>query len=917
MTERLVGRERELRVIREFVDRVRVAPGALLLDGQAGIGKSVLWGAAVELARERDIRVLSCRPVEVEAQLSFTAVADLLDPVLEDVLASLRGPRRKALAVALVLEEPDQGPLDQRTIGAALVDALRELARQQPLVLAIDDAQWLDTSSARALQFALRRVGSSPVGVLQTVRGEHATPVLAGTGDVTVLTVGPLSEGEIHGMLKDALGLNLTRPDLVRLCQATGSNPLFALEVGREIADAGGRTSGDPLPVPRTVRDLVADRVRRLPAATQDVLLTAATAGRPTVEVVTSVHGLQARKRLEQAGRAGVVTIEGDRIRFAHPLLAAACYQDAPTRKRRTSHERLAAVTSDPEERARHLALASDAPDESVAESVSSAAVYAADRGRTAAAGELLELAATLTPPTAATLRRERLLQAARFHRVAGERDRAGVLLDELLAGATADERADILLELARIRRGPVSSSIDLCEQALLATADSARVAEIFAYSSFLRILAGDVYGGLRAARSGLERAEALGNPELLARTIGRVASAEQFALEMTPGLLERGVALERTLPRRLGYPESPTIALARRLSLLGQLERARELMLAEERRAEAVGDEGTRGQLLFYLTMVEWNAGRSDAGLDHSGAALELAEQLGDMQFRGMALYGRAAILARLGREEETRGLLTEASSIAAASNDATFPIWAASLLGALELSLGNVTAAAEHLVPLPEELAAQGWNEPADPWPEAIEVLVKVEEVPHARRLLTTFVSLARKLGAPHALAFACRCEALVEAAEGRVDDALETYDRALEHHARSEHRFELGRTLLLAGTTRRRARQRRTARETLEQARAVFDELGAALWVARADEEIARIAGRAPAGKTLTRTEARVVELVRTGRSNKEIASTLFVTVHTVEAHLTRIYRKLGIHSRSELLAGPSTGVGEPKV
>src|SRR5262245_8035442 len=146
MTERLVGRERELRVIHDFVDHVRVAPASLVLDGQPGIGKSVLWHAAVELASESDARVLTCRAVEVEAQLSFTAVADLLEPVLDEVLASLRGPRRKALAVALVLEEPDPGPLDQRIIGAALVDALRELARERPLVLAIDDVQWLDTS---------------------------------------------------------------------------------------------------------------------------------------------------------------------------------------------------------------------------------------------------------------------------------------------------------------------------------------------------------------------------------------------------------------------------------------------------------------------------------------------------------------------------------------------------------------------------------------------------------------------------------------------------------------------------------------------------------------------------------------------------------------------------------------------------
>jgi DNA-binding CsgD family transcriptional regulator len=917
MIDTLVGRDRELCVVDDFVERVQEGPTSLVIEGEPGIGKTSLLEAAVESLCARDCRVLSCRAVEAEARLSFTAIADLLESVLDEVMATLRSVRRRALSVALLLEEPDAEPLDQRTIGAGLVDALHQLASVRPLVVAIDDVQWLDTSSARALQFALRRVGSSRVGLLVTMRGDHVDVPLA-CGTVERLTLGPLSQAGIHRLLRDELGLNLTRPELSRLGDATGGNPLFALEVGRELASSSdGRTSADPLPVPRSFRDLLGERVRRLPAATRDVLLSAATAGRPTFDVLAAIHGASTPARLEEARRAGVIELDGPRVRFAHPLLAAACYQDAPIWKRRASHERLATAMSDPEERARHLALARDSPNGPVADAVADAAVYAAERGRTSAAGELLELAASLTPLTDVSAKRARLLRAAELHRLAGERVRAGSLLDELLTDAIGDERSDVLLELARTRQGSVSSSIGLCEQALAATDDPARVADVLAYLSFLRILAGDLYSALAAARAGLERAELVDDPDLLARTIGRVASAEQFALEITPGLLERGVELERALPRPLGYPESPTLTLARRLSLLGHLGLARDVMLLEERRAEALGDEGTRGQLLFYLTMVEWHAGRWTIGLEHCDVALELAEQLGDAQFRGMVLYGRAAILGRLGRVDEARALAGEVSSIAEASEDATFPVWTASLLGFIELSLGNMTTASEWLTPLPGKLLAQGWNEPADPWPETIEVLVALNELAAAADLLETFEGLAGRLGAPHGLAMAARCRGLIEAAEGDTDGALRSYDRALEYHGRSEHRFELGRTLLAAGSTRRRARQKKVARAVLQSAREIFAELGASLWLARTDQEMARIAGRAPAGSSLTRMEMQVLGLVVRGHSNKEIARTLYVSVHTVEAHLTRIYRKLGVRSRGELIARSHRGVDEMKM
>ncbi|HLF69208.1 MAG TPA: AAA family ATPase [Gaiellaceae bacterium] len=905
----VIGREEERRAVGRFLQRCERGPAALVVSGEPGIGKTVLWQAGVEAARDLGMVVLVCRAAEAEATLSFAALADLLEGRLEEALAAVEGTRRRALEAALLIGDPGPDAVDQRGIAFAFLDALRGLASSEPLVVAIDDVQWLDTSSARVLQFALRRLRDEPVGVLATVRAETDTPAPLGVDYLEWLALDPLSLGALHRLLHERLALDLTRPELSRLHEVTEGNPFYALELGRLLAHSHDRLpAGQPLPVPGSFRELLGERLARLPAGAREVLLSAATLARPTVEALETVHGPLTQKALERAVRAGVIELDGSRVRFSHPLFAAVCYQEAPIWTRRAAHRELAGVVGDTEERARHLALASDGPDPDAVAALESASEHAADRGATAAAAELAELSAELTP-SGSPERRGLLLRAAGRHRVAGDRIRAGEILEELLLDARGDERADVLLALARTRRGPVPWSIALCEEAVEETDDASRVADTFAFLSFLRILDGDVYGALAAARAGLERAERVGDPELLARTIGRVASAEQFALEITPGLLERGIELERSLPRQLEYPESPVITFTRRLTLLGELTRARELMTREEELAMARGDEGTRAQLLFYLAMVEWHAGRWPEGLEHVDAALELAAQLGDGQYRGMVLYARATILAHLGQVEGVREIVGAASSLAETTGDATFRIWNESLLGFLELSVGDSRAAAAHLRPLPEALLAQGWNEPGDPWPETIEVLVALGELGEARRLLELFDGLVRRLDAPHGLAAAARCRGLLAAAEGDLAGAFASFDQALAEHGRSEYPFELGRTLLALGGVRRRARQKRAAREALEEAVEIFDGLGARLWAAQAQEELARIPGRRPKGDVLTEMETQVATLAAAGRSNKAIAQTLHVSVHTVEAHLTRAYRKLGVQSRAELARHPS--------
>jgi DNA-binding CsgD family transcriptional regulator len=915
---RLVGRDRERGVLEAFLERGSTRPAALFISGDAGIGKTTVWEAGVQTADDAGRRILLCRAAESEATLSFTGLADLIEGRLDEVLAALDGPRRRAVEVALLIEDPGTDEVDQRAVCLAFLDAVRALARRGPLLVAVDDLQWLDTSSAAVLQFALRRLRHEPVGFLATVRTEKRLQLALDPESSEELHLGPLSLGALHRVLASQLDLNLTRPEVARLQEVTGGNPFFALELGRELLRTDERPApGRPLPIPGDIRALLGARIARLPAKTREVLLLAATLARPSITLLERVYGSATDAAIARAARVGVVELDGDRVRFSHPLLASVCYQESPLWERREAHRRLAAVVPEFEERARHLALAASGPDAKAADALERASERAVGRGATAAAAELAELASELTRRGPAA-RRGLLLHAAEFLRLAGDRARAAELLEGLLADAAGDERADVLIALARTRRGSVAWSIALCQDAVESTTDDARLADTLAFLSFLRVLEGDLYGALTAARAGLERAERVGNPELVARAIGRVASAEQFVLDITPNLLERGVALEEALPRRLEYPESPIVTMCRRLALLGELSRARELLVREEALAAERGDEGTRAQLLFYLVMLEWHAGRWHDGLSRADAALELAEQLGDDQYRGMVLYGQATLHGHLGDVERARALAAEASALAETTGDASFPIWNASLLGFLELSLGDPLAAAGFLHPLPALLLEQGWNEPGDPWPEAIEALASLGELEEAESLTTRFEGLAGLLGAPHALALAARCRGLVLAAGGHLDLAEHELERSLAEHARSEYPFELGRTLLVLGGIRRRAKQKRAAREASEAALAIFEELGAACWAERARDELSHIPGRRAPGDTLTATEAQVAQLAAAGRSNKEIAASLHVTVHTVEAHLTRAYRKLGIRARGELRRNPLFAPdGAPKV
>jgi ATP/maltotriose-dependent transcriptional regulator MalT len=909
MAHRLSGREKEVHALGDFLERAASAPAVLVLSGEAGIGKSELWQAGLKAAHARRTRVLAHRAVEAEATMSFAGIGELLGPEAAELLPALDGLRRRALEAALLIGGPGESRVEPRAIGLAVVDVLKALAADAPLLVAVDDFQWLDRPSAQTLLFALRRLANERIGALIAVRGEARELERELPSDiVNRLPVGPLAASALFRILKHRLAVELSPPHLTQLCEVTEGNPFLALEVGRELLRTP-RAPGRPLPVPGSMDEIVGAHVARLPAASREVLLLVAALVRPTVQSLVAAHGKRGNvlDGLEQAARAGIVELDSERVRFTHPVLASVCYQDATPWQRREAHARLAGVAEDEEERARHLALAAEGPDAAVAATLDAAAPRSLARGAPAAAAELSEIAAALTPSGDPSVRRRRRLAAAEAHRLAGDRDRARAILDELLAEVPpGDQRADVLFALARVRHADLQTLARWCERALdEAGNDDRRAAEILVYLSWLRLLEGRVRDALAHARTALTHAERTGDDELLARAIARVAMAETWTLEITPALLERGVAIERRLKRRLEFHESPSVTHARRLMCLSEFDAARPMLLDADDRAKATGDEGTHAHLLFHRFQVEWFTGRWSEADELATEALELADQLQDEQYRVIALYARALLDAHLGRDETARTCAADALAIADAVSDALFAVQSRTVLGFLALSRGDARAADRELRPLPAWLFSNGWREPTDfAWTNATEAMIGAGELQEAEAWLERYEDLAERSRSPWALATAARNRGQLCEARGDIKGAREALDRALAEHARMLCPFEHGRTLLAAGSIRRRVREKRAARDTLEEAHRIFDGLGAVVWTNRAGDELARISGRRPTSDDLTTSETRLAALAAEGLSNKEIAAAMHISVHTVEAHLTRIYRKLGIRSRAAL-------------
>lgn len=901
----VVGRDEPLAALDRFIEGIAERPASLTIAGAAGIGKTTVWQAGVEAAEARGYRVLASRPSNAEATLAYSGLADLLAHVDRRHVDTLPQPQRRALDIALLIAEPTGHGLESRAIFAGLGGVLTSLARETPVLIAIDDEQWLDKSSLKALDYVSRRLGEAAVGILTTVRPALADSRPASRlNDAAVLGLGPLSPAALHRLIDAQVGVSLSRPTILRVHRATEGNPFFALELARTLVVAGMPGAAEPWPIPDDLRELVSVRVGRLPKSVRSTLLVAAASGRPTI----SGLGTSSARAAE---RAGVVTTgEHGAVRFAHPLFAGAVYETATAEERRSVHASLAAAAADLEERARHQALACSGIDAGVATQLDRAAAKARARGAPDLAAELEERAVALTPPVLIESVRARRLLAAQHHFHAGDLEHARALLRVLAdPSEPGSGRADVLRLLAEVqyRLGDLEEALSLLREAIAAgDGDPASTAAgeldlvfvlFYSFGSFAE--------GRAAARRALAAAEELGDDSLLA---GALAAAAGTDLLLGHGLdeamLARALALEDfELPSAI--ERRPSMIAGHAFIHTDQLERARSVLTLLRERLVDHGEDSDLPELLAVLARVECLAGNLGEATQLADQGFALAQQAGSDSMGAYTKGMGALVDAHAGQADETRAAAAAAIELAGRSGLRIAAFWSSTALALLELSLGNdaeVITTLAHSIALVEE---NGLPEPTRcPFlPDAIEALVNLGDHARADRLTRTLEERGDELGRNSAIIAGARCRALVLAAQGDVAGALAGLDRTLERELDLPMPLELARTMIVRGQLQRRRKQKRAARDSLERALALCGEIGATLWAQRAQAELARVAV-SPDRDVLTPTEARVAALAASGLTNREIAASAFLSQKTVEANLSRIYRKLGVRSRAEL-------------
>lgn len=909
-SDRVVGRENELSRLDAFIDDVVDGPAALLLEGESGIGKTTLWKRGVAAAAERGWRVLSTRPAESEAKLSYAGLADLLE-ASDDLLQALPDPQRNALEVALLRAGPEEGSSsDARAVSAAALTALREAAAAGPVLIALDDVQWLDPSTASALGFALRRVESEPIGLL-LARRQAGTALPFGLSRalpedrIARIRLEPLSVDDLGALLHARLGASLPRPTLKRLHEMSGGNPFFALEIARAELRGELRPTGAAFPIPQTLReDLLRDRLRALPFATRETLLYASACSRPTVRLLEAVaESSNVTGQLTKAVDAGIVETDGEDVRFTHPLYGSAIYAEASRDHRHRVHRRLAEVAEDPEERARHLALAADGPDPEAAAALADAAVRAHARGSPIAAAELCELAERLTPPDKDADIRRRRMTAADYRMLAGDYGMALSLLKPVASTAPAGpERAEALLRLGRAlslsddHRG----AVDVFAEALREkTISPATLCSIHSWQSNTLAWTGNLASAEHHAEEALRLAELGDDTAVLVEALTALASLRTWLGRSIPReLIDRALQLEDSI--ELSVSDRPSFVHAYQLLWAGNLDEARRIWTSLLEEATVRGDEDSVTALHWPLGWTELFAGDWEVALAHYQRMVVLTPEPADW------LGPRALVEACMGNIDAARTDAAKALDVARGGGSAVGELLALSVLGFIDLSLGNAAGAREHLGRSWHLHRGWGVGEPAV-FPfvaDHVETLIELGKLDQAGEVLDWLEERGKSLDRPWALAVSARYRGLLAAADGDLQAAFASLDQALKEHERLPMPFELGRTMLVLGAIRRRAKQKRPAREALEEALAIFEGLGAPLWADKARAELARIGGRRSVAGQLTEAEARVAKLAAAGRTNREIADTLFMSVRTVEGHLSRAYAKLGVRSRTEL-------------
>ena len=906
----IVGRETQLAALGEALT-VDESPGRVLLVGGPGAGTTTLWRAGIEIAEARGLRVLVASPGAAEVQLSFAGLADLIADVDLRALAGISPPQLHALEVALQRVAPTRGAPEPSAIAMGLLRALLAVSdRRRPLLIAVDDLQWLDRSSAEALAYAARRLIGHPVGFLLTRRpgADSIVERALAPSPLERIEVGAMSLGATRRMLFERLGLSLRARSMRELLETTGGNPLFALEIGRAILARGAPMIGDELPTPDSVEEVLETRVEELTDSERRLLLVIALSVKPRV---TELERVVAPGALEAAIGAELVHLDGVRVRAAHPLLAAAARTHSRPAERRELHLALAQATGSEDVRARHLALAAQRPEEGLAATIAEAAERASARGAREEAAELTGHALRLTPPDSAA-RDDRLLALAAALVLAGEPQRVTELLEPQLETLPASARARARLLLVD---GGAIDSLETFEKHLdralaeggadpgLRAAALARRAELWALGPVSRIADAEVW-----ADEALSAANCAGPEE------------QRLALYALGWLrILRGKPIEELLTRTRSVADPNTTITdsierveAVRLVWRGETDQARSRLLALLALANERGEAVSHAFVRLHLCELELRAGAFGA----TERALDEWGQSRDLDLVVAPHYERCRALLAAGRGSAPEAERWAARAIAAAepAGIAWDCLEARRAQGIVALLTADGSRARECLRSVWEHSERAGVEDPgAFPVaPDLVEALSEHAELDEAGTVCERLRTLARRSRHPWGLASVRRCEAVVRLASPGYDaDAAEALVAAAADYERLGLRFDRARCLLALGRAQRRRNRWGEANRSLERASAAFAQVGAAGWSERCRSELARVGGPRSQPGALTPSERRAAELAAAGLSNKEIASELVITVRTVEAHLSSAYSKLGIRSRA-LLASRLSGL-----
>jgi DNA-binding CsgD family transcriptional regulator len=907
--DELFGRDEECDRLTAALDAVRGGVSAVVVvRGGPGTGKSALLDRLQSLA-DSDFEIMRFDAVESEAELGFAGLHQLLGPHLAH-LAKLPDPQYEALCQVFGLHERTCPP-DRFLVGLSSLGLLAVRAEDRPLLCLVDDAHWLDEESAAALAFVARRLYADSIAMVFAARDQvDRVDHLAGLPELTVAGLG----ADAAGRLLESVVPGVLDPDVrLRIVASTGGNPLALIEAARELSSdqlSGAAPLPEPVPLGRALEQLYLHEAAALPAQTRTLLLTSAADPTSDPNMLWRAGpelGYDASDAAAAEERS-LLSIR-ETVKFRHPLIRSAIYYGAPLAERARVHAALADVAGDLGEidlRAWHLGAAATGPDDIVAAELERAAERVGDRGDWTGSSTLLARAASLTPdlPT----RARRLLGAAEASAVAGSPGRAQALLDEAAANR-GDRCANGLIQRvqARIHRltgAPAAATYALARAAReLGPVDIRLARDVLVEALVQAQISGSLAPPGASRLSIAETVRSLPLPAGMPATTGDVVLEADTALHLD-GLESAGPMLQQAVDavrhERATAPEMFQLlaAACSHATMLGDDVALHEL--AWRLHAEAVrrGAVIPMALALSHTALSELIAGRlaESERLFDQRAALEEA--------RGSQLHlGALLIAAWRGRFEEARALTEAVQEHAFRTGQGYQLVFCDYARSVVDLSQGRYHEAYLTLAGRIGDTCQLNFA-----LADMVEAAIRCGRDDEATCLMERLSRLANRTPAPGLLGDLARAQALTAADPWAAE---EFYLRAIQHHECARGSARRARSHQLYGEWLRRERRIKEARCELRVAYELFDALGAGGYAARTAQELSAAGSPVQpgtrarnAGNDLTPQEARVARLAAGGATNAEIAGQLYLSVHTVDYHLRKVFRKLDVHSRREL-------------